>query len=178
MKNFRCLLILLALALSTSAQKLTTGPDATSQPTFVVNGMDGKRIDIADLRGKIVVLNLWFINCPNCLEEIASLNALVDQYRDNSNVVFLGLAASPKNDLVKFLQKHPFKYQIIPDAAITIIGKLGTPGKNGDVEVPFPMHYVLDREGYIVVKVQGTKGIAAVTNELTKQFAKRTGGTK
>ncbi len=177
MKNFCVLITILVFAVSLSAQKLTTGPDSTSQPTFVVNGMDGQRIDIADLKGKVIVLNLWFINCPNCIEEITALNQLVDQYKDN-NVIFLGLAASPKNELVKFLQKHPFKYQVIPDSAITIISKLGTPGKNGDVEVPFPMHYVLDREGNIVVKMQGIKGVAAVTNELAKQFAKKAGSTK
>ena len=173
MKNVFALISILLFAVTLSAQKLTTGPSGTPQPTFVVYDMAGQKIDIAALKGKIVVLNLWFINCPNCLDEITSLNNLVDQYKDNKDVVFVGLAASPKAELIKFLQKHPFKYQIVPDAAIIILGQLGTPGKNGDLEVPFPMHYVLDRAGNIVVKTQGTKGVAAVTKELDKQFAKK-----
>ena len=101
---------------------------------------------------------------------MAELNKLVDQYKDNKDVVFLGLAASKKSDLEKFLKSHPFKYQVIPDAMMIILSKFGTPDKSGDINVPFPMHYVLDRDGNIVVKTQGIKGINAVTNELKKLF--------
>ncbi|HEX3102778.1 MAG TPA: hypothetical protein VHQ01_13345 [Pyrinomonadaceae bacterium] len=50
-----------------------------------------------------------------------------------------------------------------------ILTKFGTPDENGDINVPFPMHYVIDREGKIVVKTQGVKGIDAVKKELAKQ---------
>ena len=36
-------------------------------PAFTGTTLDGKTIDFAELRGKVVVLNLWFINCPNCM---------------------------------------------------------------------------------------------------------------
>ena len=142
-----------------------------SRPTFAEYAMDGTKIETEKLRGKIIVLNLWFINCPNCVEEIKMLNNLVDEYKDNKDVVFLAPAASKKADLEKFLVKNPFKYQVIPDSTILILSKFGTPDKNGDINVPFPMHYVLDREGTVVLKEQGTKGIAKVKSELKKQFA-------
>ncbi|MBK8302776.1 MAG: TlpA family protein disulfide reductase [Chloracidobacterium sp.] len=135
--------------------------------------MAGQKVDTTALKGKVVVLNLWFINCPNCVEEIKLLNALVDQYIDNKDVVFLGVAASRKPDLEKFLVKNPFKYTVIPNGSMIIISKFGDAGKNGELSVPFPMHYVLDRDGKIVTKVQGIKGIEAVKAELTKQLAKR-----
>jgi len=61
-------------------------------------------------------------------------------------------------------------YQVIPNAALIIIGKFGVPDKKGDIDVPFPMHYVLDRDGKTVVKMQGIKGVEAVRAELKKQF--------
>lgn len=131
--------------------------------------MDGRMIDTASLRGKVVVINLWYVNCPNCLEEMAELNKLVDQYTDNKDVVFLSLAASKKATLEQFLKTHPFKYQVVPDATMIILTKFGIPDENGDINVPFPMHYVLDRQGNIVVKTQGVKGINAVKKELEKQ---------
>ena len=149
---------------------------AQKQRDFAAPGMDGVTIDTVALRGKVVVINLWFINCPNCLEEMAELNKLVDQYNDNKNVVFLGLAASKKTDLETFLKMHPFKYQVIPDAVMIILTKFGTPDKNGEINVPFPMHYVIDREGNIVVKTQGIKGIDAVKKELVNQFAAKSNG--
>jgi peroxiredoxin len=141
----------------------------SAAPSFVAMDMAGNRIDTAALKGKIVVINLWFINCPNCLDEIKQLNQLVDDYRGKSDVVFLGLAASKKPDLEKFLVKNPFKYTIIPNAQMIILTKFGTPDKNGNINVPFPMHYVLDRDGKVVVKEQGIKGINTVRGELKKQ---------
>lgn len=164
MKYFLALAAALVFAVSISAQ-------SAAKPNFAAMAMDGTKIDTAALRGKVVVLNLWFINCMNCIEEIKALNALVDEYKDNKDVVFLGLASSPRSDIEKFLIKNPFKYQIIPDAQMIILSKFGDIDKNGEMSVAFPMHYVLDREGNVVTKAQGIKGIDAVKGELKKQFA-------
>lgn len=132
--------------------------------------MSGNRVDTAAMLGKIVVINLWFINCPHCVEEIKLLNEIVDAYKDSKDVVFVGLAASRKPQLEKFLVKNPFKYTIIPSADMVILGKFGTPDKKGEISLPFPMHYVLDRDGNIVTKTQGTKGVETVRGELKRQF--------
>ena len=142
-----------------------------AQPEFVTSAMDGSKVDTRALRGKVVVLNLWFINCPNCLAEIKMLNQLVEEYKGNPDVVFLAPAASPKNELAKFLTKNQFKYQILPDSSIVILSQFGTPDKDGNINIPFPMHYVLDREGKVVVKAQGIKGLEAVKGELKKQLS-------
>lgn len=136
----------------------------------MASDMQGNKIDTRELRGKVVVLNLWFINCPNCIEEIKMLNELVDEYKANKDVVFLAPAASPRNELVKFLGKNPFRYQVLPDASMLILTQFGAPDKEGNLYIPFPMHYVLDREGKVAVKAQGIKGIRMVKDELNRQF--------
>lgn len=152
---------MLLFALSVSGQSV--------QPNFTALDMNGNRVELAALKGKVVVINLWFINCPNCLEEIKQLNQLVADYKGKSDVVFLGLAASPKPALEKFLAKNPFDYTIIPNSQMIIMSKFGTPDKSGEINVPFPMHYVIDRDGKIVLKEQGIKGVEAVRAELKKQ---------
>lgn len=163
--------ISIAKALLFLFASLAAAQNGPERPSFAAIAMDGTKVDTSDLRGKVVVLNLWFINCPNCVEEIKLLNALVDEYKGNKDVVFLGLAASPKAELEKFLVKNPFKYQVLPNTQMIIVGKFGTTGNNGELELPFPMHYVLDREGRIAAKAQGIKGIDVVKTELKKQFA-------
>ncbi|MBK6750075.1 MAG: TlpA family protein disulfide reductase [Pyrinomonadaceae bacterium] len=164
------ILFLIVLALfvgSVSAQKNTVQGEPID---FTATDMYGKKVSTADLRGKVVVLNLWFINCPNCLSEIKALNQIVEEYKNVKDVVFLAPAASPKRELEAFLKKYPFNYQVLPDSIMMIIMKFGTPSKSGELNVPFPMHYVLDRNGNTIVKVQGTKGVAAVRSELARQF--------
>lgn len=162
MKRFLLLAAFSLFSLSINAQP--------AQPEFVTSAMNGSKVDTRTLRGKVVVLNLWFINCPNCLAEIKILNQLVEEYKGNPEVVFLAPAASQKDELIKFLVKNPFKYQILPDSSIIILSQFGTPDKDGNINIPFPMHYVLDREGKVVAKAQGIKGIETVRSELRKQF--------
>ncbi len=163
--------ISIATAILFLSAALAAAQSSSDHPSFAAIAMDGTKIDTAELRGKIVVLNLWFINCPNCVEEIKALNILVEEYGDNQDVVFLGLAASPRRQLEQFLVKNPFKYKVLPDTQMIIVSKFGSPGKNGELGLPFPMHYVLDREGRITAQGQGIKGIDIVKAELKKQFA-------
>jgi peroxiredoxin len=158
----------LFLALTISAQNSIVG----TQPTFAALTMDGQKVDTASLKGKVVVMNLWFVNCPNCIEEIGQLNRLVDQYQSYKDVVFLGLAASPKGSLDAFLKKYPFKYQILPNSQMIILTKFGTPDKSGEINVPFPMHFLMDRTGKIVFGGQGIKSIEG----LKVAIASQTGG--
>jgi peroxiredoxin len=137
---------------------------------FAAVAMDGSKVDTTTLRGKIVVLNLWFVNCPNCVEEIKLLNGLVDEYKGSKDVIFLAPAASKKADVDKFLITHPFGYQIIPNASAIILFKFGTPDTKGEIDMPFPMHVVIGRDGKVITKVQGMKGIEVVRTELKKQL--------
>jgi len=149
-----------------------------SQPTFSTTDINGKKVDTAELRGKIVVLNLWFVNCPNCIEEIQLLNAVVDEYKGRRDVVFIGLATSSKPQLEKFLAKNPFKYQIVPSAQMIILTKFGAPDKNGDINVPFPMHVVLDRTGLVIARAEGKKGVNVVRAAISAELSKKAGGTQ
>lgn len=167
--------LLFVFAISAFGQKTTA--DKTLAPTFSATTMDGKAVNTADLKGKVIVLNLWFINCPNCVEEIKLLNKVVDDYKDK-DVVFLGLATSRKADLEKFLKKNPFKFQVIPDAMQIVLTKFGTPDKNGQINIPFPVHIVIDKQGKQVVRAEGIKGVEAVKNELKKQFETKETKTK
>ncbi len=162
--------LILLFAASLVAQTKITLPSAQQQPSFAELTMDGTKIDTAELKGKVIVLNLWFINCPNCREEIKMLNLVVDQYKNNKDVVFIALAASKKADLEKLLAKSPFKYHVVPNAEMIIFSKFGTPDKKGEINIGFPMHYVIDRSGNVVLKMQGTKGVDAVKAELAKQL--------
>jgi len=169
-----CLVFCFLLALTAFGQKKIDGKSVA--PAFNVTSIDGKIFDSASLKEKVVVLNLWFINCPNCVAEIKLLNKLVDEYKDK-DVVFIGLATNKKAELEKFLKKNPFKYNIVPQAIQTILS-FGEPDKNGEINIAFPMHVVIDRNGAIVVRRSGMKGLGDVQNELERQFKTTPSKTK
>src|SRR5258708_8850388 len=83
---------------------------------FTAKTLDGKSVSLTDLKGKIVVLNFWFIACAPCVAEMPDLNNLVEKYRSRDDIVFLAPASDDAKHLSDFFQKHSFKYQIIPSA--------------------------------------------------------------
>ena len=80
-------------------------------PQFHFVDLDGNVYDAATTKGKIVVLNCWFISCKPCNEEIPSLNRLVKQLEDRKDILFVSLAFDPAEDLKNFLKKRLIKYK-------------------------------------------------------------------
>jgi peroxiredoxin len=81
--------------------------------SFKTTDINGNKIDIKKLKGKILVINFWFINCGPCRKEIPDLNKLVDSFKTNDKVVFLAVALDDKASLQKFLEQLPFNYTIL-----------------------------------------------------------------
>jgi thiol-disulfide isomerase/thioredoxin len=118
----------------------------TRMSSFRERDLEGNLHNLKDLKGKVVVINFWFVNCPPCRMEIPDLNELVGQYKNNDDVVFLGIALDDRYRLEEFLRLMPFRYHIIENGRVLAM--------NNNVK-SFPTHIVLDREGKILFHTEG-----------------------
>lgn len=109
-------------------------------PEFTVRTIDGKAISSSELRGKVVVLNFWFIGCPACFAMEPKLNEFKARFA-GTDVVFLAMTPDPKNALEKYLKKERFDYLQVPDAKETM---------SRFVFRGYPKNIVIDRQGKIV----------------------------
>jgi peroxiredoxin len=119
-----------------------------SLPSFSTHDINGIKISSDNLKGKIVVINLYFTHCTPCLGEIPELNKLVQENK-GKNVVFIALAPDKKGDVLSFLKKHPFKYTQISDAD-------ELQKTNFQVQ-SWPTHIIVDANGIIRYYNQGYK---------------------
>jgi thiol-disulfide isomerase/thioredoxin len=108
--------------------------------------MDGKKYVLKDMKGKVVVLNFWFINCPPCRMEIPHLNNMVEAYKEREDVVFLAVALDQSYELKEFLKEMPFQYGIV-DAGSYVASRYG-------INL-FPTHVVIDKEGKVIFHTSG-----------------------
>ena len=70
---------------------VTLGPASSgSAPDFTLNTFEGETIRLSDLRGQVVVINIWASWCVPCRDEAPVLERLWREYRDRG-VVFLGV---------------------------------------------------------------------------------------
>jgi peroxiredoxin len=76
--------------------------------------MDGNMHTLETLKGKIIVLDFWFVNCGACIEDMPALNRLRDEY-GTEDVAWFGITFDKKEKVVKFLEKKKFDYSLIPD---------------------------------------------------------------
>ncbi|MDQ3010614.1 MAG: redoxin domain-containing protein [Acidobacteriota bacterium] len=115
-------------------------------PSFKLTLLDGKRFDLNALAGKIIILNLWFIECGPCRKEIPKLNELVAEF-SGKPVVFLAPSFDSAEALRSFLKTTPFKYQIVPNAEAVISGQFNA--------ATFPTHIVINQNGLIEATLIG-----------------------
>nr|WP_321227865.1 TlpA disulfide reductase family protein [uncultured Psychroserpens sp.] len=87
--------------------------DGTTLNELVIEDIDGNIHTLESLKGKVVLMNFWFIHCKPCVAEIPDLNELKTKFKDK-DVVFLAVALDNKKSLDKFLELHPFDFTIIP----------------------------------------------------------------
>ncbi len=82
---------------------------------FEAKDMGGKTWNVAEMKGKIVVMNFWFINCGPCRREMPELNELAQSFATNNNIQFISIALDRPEALDSFLVQNPFRYAVIPD---------------------------------------------------------------
>jgi peroxiredoxin len=169
--SFKVLLFLsLSFTLYGQQNKLkSTAEVSMNAPAFTATTINGKTYSLADLKGKVVVINFWSTRCINCVDETPSLNALVDNYK-GQNVVFIAFAHDAQEKVQKFLKKNPFKYEIVPAGLQEMIVPYGEPIGNGFYDIPFPTHILIDGNGIIQVNQTGIEGIAALHRKLSDIF--------
>ncbi|MBX3289045.1 MAG: TlpA family protein disulfide reductase [Acidobacteria bacterium] len=92
------------------------GQEGMQVQDFTVRTVEGKEISYEQLRGKVVVLNFWFIGCPICRAMTPNLNEFAARYADNNDVVFLAMTEDPAADVKKYLANNKFDYAQAADA--------------------------------------------------------------
>jgi thiol-disulfide isomerase/thioredoxin len=121
-------------------------------PPYKLVGLSGKIYTNEDLKGKVVVLNFWSVNCGPCVMEIPVLNKLYLSYKDNEDVVFISILLDKQEDLEKFLEKGLTKrriiYEVTPDSKAIMKDTF-------KLVKAFPTNLFIDREGKIFMRTYG-----------------------
>lgn len=119
-------------------------------PNFEATSVNGKKIELSKLKGQVVVLNFWFTNCQPCIEEIPSLNKLVEHY-SGKDVQFISFAPEDAAALLKFFQTHSFKFTAIAGSEDIRRNKF-------KLFSAWPYTIIIDREGRINKMWSGNPG--------------------
>jgi len=119
--------------------------EAAMEYNWRVRGLDGKELDVAEIKGKVIFLNFWATWCPPCVAEMPGIQRLYDEVK-SGKISFLCVSEEDRTKVIKFASERGFTFPIY-----TLVGKrpqtLETRG--------IPATFIISREGQIVFKHLG-----------------------
>jgi thiol-disulfide isomerase/thioredoxin len=114
---------------------------------FALTALDGTKIQLSALKGKVVLLDFWATWCTPCRSDMPAVSKLATEFKDQGLVV-VGVNVGESADTVnRFLKTAPVSYPIALTGEATVVP---------DYEVTaFPTYVLIGRDGVIAAYVVG-----------------------
>jgi thiol-disulfide isomerase/thioredoxin len=89
-------------------------PKALELPQFEFQDLTGHTWRLSELRGKVLLINVWASWCPPCLVELPWLQKLHERFKDDPNMVVLTLNVDEKPGLVDpIMRRNGFDFPVV-----------------------------------------------------------------
>lgn len=152
------LLFMLAIGL----QRTSQGPirQGDKVPNFALTTFEGDEIQLADLKGKVVVLNFWASWCKPCEQEARELQTAWEMYQPRGDVMFLGADyVDTEPEAMAYLEKFQITYPNGPDLGTRISQTFRIRG--------VPETYFIDKNGVLAhTKIGPFTSLGEITSVL------------
>jgi thiol-disulfide isomerase/thioredoxin len=140
------------------------GAVGRAAPQFALNDLAGQKVELAALRGKVVLLDFWATWCAPCREEIPHFVEMQEKYR-GQGLEIVGVSVDDSVDPVrKFYQEYKMNYPVV-------MGDEKLAGAYGGI-LGLPIAFLIDRDGKIVKKHIGQTEAVVFEREVGELLGK------
>ena len=124
--------------------------DAKEMIPFTLKTIEEKAVSSADLRGKVIVINVWGTWCSPCVAEMPELQKVSDKYKDDQGVAILTLDSNDELSAVKkFMAEKKYTLPVlIEDGYINKLPQFSS-------MLVFPTTLFIDKSGKVSFVVRG-----------------------
>ena len=132
----------IALALL-CALALSAADPVRRAPGFCLIDTTGQWQDLADYRGKVIVLEFMQTTCPHCAAFVPTLTGLRQKYGDKVAVLSVALSPDTPQAMSQFVAGHKLSYPLMLDMGQVAVSYV----RSGSIG--FPNVYLIDGNGMI-----------------------------
>jgi peroxiredoxin len=118
-------------------------------PVFSARALDGRRVDLAALRGRPVVLNFFDQECPHCLKDLPALVPVVRGLRSRGVAAIGVVSRNLGGTLARFLKEQGIDYPVVVDPDRALFKKYES--------TRTPDTFLIDRDGFIRFREPGDR---------------------
>jgi len=136
-------------------------------PDFCLEELSGKKVELKHFKGQVVFLNFWATWCGPCKEEMPSMEALYQRFKEKG-FVFLAISVDyeEKKKVKEFIDKHRYTFPVLVDPKNHTLDLYRIRG--------IPATILIDKKGRMVGSVIGSKNwnspeIVSVLNQLIEK---------
>ena len=117
---------------------LTKHPQA---PNVTFTTIAGKKINIAELKGKVVLVNFWSTDCTVCVREMPNLVNTYNTFKDKGfEVIAVAMPYDPPAQVLNYATQKALPFPVMHDGFGEITEQFG--GVNST-----PTAYIFDKQG-------------------------------
>jgi thiol-disulfide isomerase/thioredoxin len=130
-------------------QTLTPVAERKAAPDITLDIVDGDKLKLSDLRGRVVVVNFWASWCPPCRREMPSLERLKGLMKGEPFEIVAINAGEDEDEISGFraAMKPALSFRLALDAKADAMKAFSISG--------LPTTYVIDRQGQVVYRALG-----------------------
>jgi peroxiredoxin len=131
-----------------------------SAPALTMTTLSGQTIDLAQLRGKTVVVNFWATSCPGCVKEMPQLVDVYQRYHGKGlEIVAVAMNYDPAENVRQFTAEQRLPFPVVMDTQGDIAHAFG------EVKLT-PTSFVIDADGHIAEQTIGDLDFAKLRQRL------------
>jgi thiol-disulfide isomerase/thioredoxin len=124
-----------------SAEVATWDTKNTVLPDFDLSDLQGRKWSLADLKGKVVLVNLWATWCGPCRQELPYVQKLRDQLKDRKDVLVLTLNIDQEVGMIEpFMKENKYSFPVL----------LGQTYAEGQGVNSIPRNWVVSFDGKVI----------------------------